>query len=92
MRGINKIDDLVEDCINDLSDERVDLGVEALYELASAWKTVGLDKESWLKMCQHIEKQATLKSEETFVQIKIQNALIKIREQKNGIILMRPLH
>jgi len=86
------IDKLIDDTIDELSDDRVDAGVENLYELAIIWKSAGLTREDFADICGYIEQEATKKSDETFVQIKIQNALIKIREQKHGIILMRPLH
>ena len=86
------IDKLIDDCIDELSDDRVDAGVENLYHLAIIWKSAGLTRESFADICGYIEKQAAAKSDETFVQIKIQNALIRIREQKHGKIIMRPLH
>ena len=83
---------MISDCIDELSDDRVDAGVENLYELAIMWKSAGLTRESFADICGYIEKQAAAKSDETFVQIKIQNALVRIREQKRGRIIMRPLH
>lgn len=88
----NKIDDLISECIDQLADDRVDSGVEALYELAGKWKSAGLPVESWRDICQYIEQEAIKKSDETFVQMKIGNALTKIREQKHGKILLRPIH
>jgi len=86
------INKLIDETIAELADDRVDAGVENLYELAIIWKSAGLPRESFADICGYIEQEAAKKSDETFVQIKIQNALIKIREQKHGIILMRPLH
>jgi len=86
------INKLIDETIDQLADDRVDSGVECLYELAIIWKSAGLTREDFADICGYIEMEATKKSDETFVQIKIQNALIKIREQKHGIILMRPLH
>ena len=88
---MNKADQLIQDCIEQLADDRVDGGVEALYELAIMYKTAGAPRESFVDICQYIEQEATELSEETFVQMKIQNALVRIRESKRGIILMRPL-
>ena len=87
----NKIDRLIQDCIEQLSDDRVDLGIDALYELAIYWKTSGASRQSFSEICQYIEREAADKSDETFVQIKIHNALIRVREKKNGTILLRPL-
>lgn len=92
MRGDNFIDDLIQDCIDQLADDRVDAGVDALYELAVAWKSAGLDADSWRDMCGYIEQSAIKKSDETFVQIKISNALTRIREKRNGTPLLRPIH
>ena len=87
----NKIDDLIEDCISQLADDRVDAGVEAMYELAIYWKSAGLPVSSWVDICGYIEASAAKKSDETFVQMKIANALTRVREKKSGKILMRPL-
>lgn len=92
LRGDNKIDDMISDCIDELSDDRVDAGVETLYELAIMWKSAGLPRDTWVNICGYIEKQAAAKSDETFVQTKIHSALVRIREQKHGKILLRPLH
>ena len=35
------IDKLIDDCIDELADDRVDAGVENLYELAILWKSAG---------------------------------------------------
>ena len=86
------IDKLIDDCIDELADDRVDAGVENLYELAILWKSAGLDRDSFADICGYIENQATEKSDETFVQMKIHNALVRVREQKHGKILLRPLH
>ena len=86
------VDKLIDDCIDQLADDRVDAGVEALYELAILWKSAGFSRDDFAEICSYIEQQAAAKSDETFVQLKIQNALIKIREQKRGRIIMRPLH
>ena len=89
---MNKADKLIQECIDQLADDRVDSGVEALYELAIMWKSAGVPRQSFIDMCGYIEKSAANKSDETFVQMKIHNALVRVREQKNGSILLRPLH
>ena len=87
----NKIDLLIEECIDQLADDRVDAGVEALYELAGYWKSAGLPVSSWVDICQYIEQMASEKSDETFVQMKIGNALTRVRERKHGKIVHRRL-
>ena len=87
----NKVDKLIQECINQLADDRVDAGVEALYELAIIWKSAGLPASSWRDICGYIEQSAIKKSDETFVQMKIHNALVRIREKKSGRIVMRSL-
>jgi len=86
------INKLIDETIAELADDRVEAGVENLYELAIIWKSAGLSRESFADICGYIEQEAAKKSEETFVQIKIRNALVKIREQKHGKILLRPIH
>ncbi len=89
---INNIDQIIDGAIEALSDDRIDTGVENLYELAILWKSAGMDAASFSDICGYIEREAAAKSDETFVQVKIQNALIRIREQKHGKILLRPIH
>ena len=86
------INKMIDEAIDQLSDDRVDSGVEALYELAILWRSSGASRESWVDICQYIEREATEKSDETFIQIKIGNALTKIRETKTGSVIWRPLH
>ena len=86
------INELIDDCIDQLADYRVDSGVEALYELASIFKTRGMGAQFFMNVCNYIEQEAAKKSDETFVSIKIHNALVRVREKKNGTILLRPLH
>ena len=86
------INKMIDECIDQLSDDRVDSGIDALYELAILWKTSGAGRQSWSDICEYIEREASEKSDETFVAIKIHNALVRVREKKNGSILLRPLH
>ena len=81
---MNKADKLIQECIDQLADDRVDSGVEALYELATMWKSAGVSRDSFAEICSYIEQSAAKKSEETFVQMKIHNALVRVREKKNG--------
>lgn len=85
---MNKADRLIQQCIDELADDRVDSGVEALYELASMWKTAGIGRESFVDMCGYIEQSAAKKSDSHFVSMKINAALIKIREQKSGSVIV----
>ena len=87
MTSVNKVDRLIQDCIEQLSDDRVELGVEALYELAGYWKSAGATRESFAEICQYIEREAAELSDSDFVKMKIGNALVKIREGKCGRIL-----
>ena len=80
------INELIDDCIDQLSDDRVESGVEALYDLAIRFKTLGMGRAFFANVCQYIEREATAKSDGFFIQMKIHNALIKIREQKHGVI------
>jgi len=81
------INKLIDETIDELADDRVDAGVENLYELAIIWKSAGLPRESFADICGYIEQEAAKKSEEYFISIKIRDALVKIREQKHGIII-----
>jgi len=86
------INKMIDEAIKQLADDRVDSGIEALYELAILWKTSGAGRQSFADICEYIEREAAELSDETFVAIKIHNALIRVREQKNGTMLLRPLH
>lgn len=86
------INELIDDTIDQLSDDRVDAGVEALYELAIHFKTAGMGRVFFKTVCEYIETEAAKKSDETFVQMKIHNALVRVREKKSGRIVLRRLH
>jgi len=86
------INELIDNAIDQLSDDRVDAGVEALHELAVHFKTKGMGAQFFKNICEYIEAEASKKSDETFVQMKIHNALVRVRERKNGSVILRPLH
>ena len=80
------VDRMIDDCIEQLADERVDEGVDLFYELAVLWKSAALSRQSFIDICHYIQTEAGNKSDETFVQMKITAALKKARENKHGII------
>jgi hypothetical protein len=81
------INQKIDECINQLSDDRVDSGVECLHELAILWKTAGSTHQSFVDLCTYIEREAGEKSDEVFVKYKINAALKKAKENKRKIIV-----
>ena len=84
MRDINNV---IDEAICFLADDRVDAGIDNLYELAIMYKSAGIPATSFVDICSYIEQQAIAKSDEQFVKQKINIALTKIRGQKRGAIL-----
>ena len=78
----NPFDESVQDCIEQLSDDRVDSGIDALKEIAVKCKTGGMTKKAFISLCLYIEKEAIKLSDEAFVQMKIRGAL----QNSRGII------
>jgi len=75
-------DQMVDDAISQLSDDRVDAGVELLRELAVVFKSAGMTRQSFAEMCQYIENEASERSDSAFVQLKMQTAFKKAKEGK----------
>ncbi len=84
MRDINH---MIDDCIDQLADDRVEMGVEGIYELAIIWKTSGATAQSFCEICQYMEDEAAKIAGTELVKYKIGEALRTIREKKHGIII-----
>ena len=81
------INNMIDSCIEQLSDDRVDVGVEGMYELAVLFKSSGCTSRAFVDMCGYIEQQAAERSDSGFVHMKISQALKKVREDKHGLIV-----
>lgn len=86
------INELIDDCIDQLADDRVDSGVEALYDLAIIFKAQGMGATFFMTVCNYIEQEAASKSDEAFISTKIHNALVRVREKRNGTSIARVTH
>ena len=79
-----KFNELVDVCIDQLADDRVDAGVEAVMEIATLCKSAGMGRAEFVGICEYMESEAVKKSDAVFVQLKISNALKAYRERRNG--------
>ena len=80
------INGIIDDAIIGLASDDVRDGIDQMYELAIAYKSAGVPRQSFLDICQYIEKQAIAQSDEMFVLEKISIALRQVREGRGVII------
>ena len=80
----DKFNNLMDECIDQLADDRVDAGVEAVMEIAELCKSAGMPVTEFVGICEYMEAAAIKKSDAAFVQLKISNALKAYRERRRG--------
>lgn len=83
----DELNTLIDQAIEQLSDDRVDSGIDILNELAVVWKTAGMTGQSFKEICIYIQEQAAEKSDSDFVHMKMRVALKESRERKHGVII-----
>ena len=69
------INQLIDDAINALADDKADQGIDCLMELAELWKTADLSPEAFANVCRHIEDQAVARTDAVFIRQKIVMAI-----------------
>jgi len=80
---------MIDEAIDQLSDDRVDSGINILYKLAELFKSAGASRESFAEICAYIEREAIERTDEAFIEMKINAALKKARESKHGLIITK---
>lgn len=84
-----KFNKMIDEAIDQLSDDRVDSGINILYKLAELFKSAGASRESFAEICAYIEREAIERTDEAFIEMKINAALKKARESKHGLIITK---
>ncbi len=88
----NKIDRLFDECVDKLSSDNINEGVEALIELAHFWAKAGLPYKSFIEIKTHLIEEASKRTDTLFIQEKINLAEKAAHERRtihgNKIILI----
>lgn len=80
----NKVDQLIEECITELSSDDIRKGGESLQELARYWAKAGLTLKSFLDMRTYIIEQAKLKTDALFIEEKLKLHEQALREERTN--------
>ena len=83
----NKFDATIQEAIDLFAAADYDRGVECLYDLASDWKTAGLDGQSFADLCKYIEDEAEQKSNDPLMREQIRAAMHRERGRQGRVIL-----
>jgi hypothetical protein len=78
MKTETDINDLIDECIQALSDDNIQHGADQLYELAVLWTKAGLTQESFQDIRKYIVNEAIARTDTHFIREKL-----KIAERKN---------
>jgi len=80
----DKINDLIDEAINQLSDDNPNFGAESLQDLAQIFAKAGLTKQSFMGIRQFIVNQAIEQTDAMFIKEKLEIAEKKLQERRNG--------
>lgn len=79
-----EIDELIQECIDNLSDDSIGKGAECLVELAIKWAKAGLPQSSFNDMRKYIIEEAITRTDKLFIQEKLLLTERKLRDERNG--------
>ncbi len=80
----NKIDRLFDECVDKLSSDNINEGVEALEELAHYWAKADLPYNSFIEIKTHLIEEARKRTDTLFIQEKINLAEKAAYERRNS--------
>lgn len=76
------INDLIDECIDNLADDNILVGATSLQELAIAWAKAGLTLESFLDIRQFIINQASERTDALFIQEKLKLSETQLKRER----------
>lgn len=86
------IDNLVDECIDNLASDSINSGAESLIELAHIWAKSGLGMRAFLNMRQFIINEASDRTDVLFISEKLKLAERKLRDERTGTKIIVTVH
>ena len=84
MQSPDDFDSLISEAIIELAGDDVTKGAECLVEIAQLWAKAGLPQSSFMEMRQYIINEAIERTDQVFIETKIEMAERKLRERRTG--------
>lgn len=78
------VNDLIDDAIIQLADNKIDSGVDCLVELAKIFSKAGCEMQSFFNIRKHIIDSAAEKTDAYFIETKVKLAEKQLRNTRNG--------
>jgi len=88
----NKIDNLIEECIDNLIDDDINRGAESLQELAQYFAKGGMTEQSFMDTRTYIINQAKQQTDALFIETKLKLSESSLREKRTGSIIVQTTH
>ena len=85
-KNADQLNQIVDETIQAFADEKFNIAVEGLKELAHLYKSAKVDRGTFGTMCKYIEDEAVKKHGSEFLRVKITQALRD--SAKNKIVFM----
>ena len=84
----DKINDMIDEAINQLSDDNIKVGAESLLEVAQAWAKAGLSMQSFIDIRKYIITEAISNTNALFIKEKLEGAETLARQQRSKSIII----
>ncbi len=78
------INDLIDEAINQLSDDNTSFGAESLQELAQIFAKAGMTKESFMNIRHYIVNEAIQRTDAVFIKEKLEIAEKQLQKVRNN--------
>jgi len=88
----NKIDKLIEECIDNLIDDNINRGAESLQELAQYFAKGGMTKQSFVDTRTYIINEAKKRTDVLFIETKLGIAERSLRVKRTGSVIIQTTH
>jgi len=88
----NKVDDLIEECIDNLIDDNINRGAGSLEELAQYFAKAGMTKQSFMDIRTYIINEASKKTDSLFIDAKLKLFERILRVKRTGSVIIQAVH
>jgi len=88
----NKIDKLIQECIDNLCDDNIFRGAESLQELAQNFAKAGMKQQSFMDIRTFIINQAKERTDALFIDEKLKLSEQALREKRTGSVIIQTSH
>jgi len=88
----NKIDKLIQECIDNLTDDNINCGAECLQELAQYFAKAGMTQQSFADTRTYIINEAKKMTCALFIDEKLKISEQALMEKRTGSVIIQTTH